>query len=127
MDSQTSSQDSPLAQIPPEVIKFLDNLLAEANIVPIDEQMREQLLLELYSRLDNFITTTIMENMPPEKLDEFIKMNEEKRSREELDKFMRENIPDSEMVFAKAFVDFRDIYLGNAGVSTNQVQTPPTN
>lgn len=127
MDSQTNSQNSPLAEIPPEVIKFLDNLLAEANIEPIDEQMREQLLLELYSRLDNFITTTIMENMPPEKLDEFIKLNEEKAPREELDKYMRENIPESEAVFAKAFVDFRDIYLGNAGVVVNQVPTPPTN
>lgn len=127
MDDQTTSQNSPLAQIPPEVIKFLENLLTEANIEPIDEAMREQLLLELYSRLDNFLTTTIMENMPPEKLDEFIKMNEEKRSREDLDKYMRENIPDGEMVFAKAFVDFRDIYLGNAGVDTSQAQTPPTN
>lgn len=125
MDSQTNSQNSPLAQIPPEVITFLDNLLAEANIVPIDEQMREQLLLELYSRLDNFITTTIVENMPPEKLDEFIKLNEEKASREVLDKYMRENIPDSEGIFAKAFVDFRDIYLGNAGVTASQVQSSP--
>lgn len=116
-----------LAQIPPEVIKFLDNLLAEANVTPIDETMREQLLLELYSRLDNFITTTIMENMPPEKLDEFIKLNEEKAPREQLDKYMRENMPDSGAVFAKAFVDFRDIYLGNAGVAANQTQTPPTN
>ncbi len=127
MDSQTNSQNSPLTQIPPEVIKFLDNLLAEANIVPIDEQMREQLLLELYSRLDNFITTTIIENMPPEKLDEFIKLNEDKRPRKEVDQYMRENMPNSEEVFAKAFVDFRDIYLGNAGVTANQVQTPPTN
>lgn len=127
MDSQTNSQNSPLTQIPPEVIKFLDNLLAEANIVPIDETMREQLLLELYSRLDNFITTTIMENMPPEKLDEFIKLNEEKRPREEIDQYMRENMPNSQEVFAKAFVDFRDIYLGNAGVTENQTQIPPTN
>ena len=123
MDSQTNSQNSPLTQIPPEVIKFLDNLLAEANIVPIDEQMREQ----LFSRLDNFITTTIIENMPPEKLDEFIKLNEDKRPRKEVDQYMRENMPNSEEVFAKAFVDFRDIYLGNAGVTANQVQTPPTN
>ena len=65
--------------------------------------------------------------MPPEKLDEFIKLNEDKRPRKEVDQYMRENMPNSEEVFAKAFVDFRDIYLGNAGVTANQVQTPPTN
>lgn len=116
-----------LAQIPPEVISFLENLLKEAGITPVDDAMREQLLLELYSRLDNFLTTTIMEHMPPEKLDGFIKLNEENGSKAEIEQYMKENIPESEAIFAKAFIDFRDLYLGNSGVSSNQANTPLAN
>lgn len=115
-----------LAKIPPEVISYLENLLKEAGITPVDEAMREQLLLELYSRLDNFITTKIMENIPPEKLNEFIKLNEGNKPREEIEKYMKENISDSDQVFARAFIDFRDLYLGNIGVSANQANTPPS-
>lgn len=118
--------DNSLANIPPEVISYLENLLMEAGITPVDEKMREQLLLELYSRLDSFITTTIVENMPPQDLEAFIKLNEENKPREEIDSFIKEKMPDSDLVFAKAFIDFRDLYLGNTGVSTEQAQTPPT-
>lgn len=117
--------DNSLSQIPPEVISYLENLLKEANITPIDEAMRQQLLLELYARLDSFITSTIIENMKPEDMDEFIKLNDEGRPREEIENFIKEKIPDGEQVFAKAFIDFRDLYLGNTGVSA-QTQTPAT-
>lgn len=119
--------DNSLASIPPEVIGFLENLLSEAGITPVDETMREQLLLELYARLDSFISTTIIENMPPEDLDAFIKLNDEGKPREEIDAFIKEKMPDADLVFAKAFIDFRDLYLGNTGVEALPAQTPPTN
>lgn len=83
----------------------------------VDEEMKEQILIELYSRLDNFITAAIIKNMPPEHTEEFIKLNEENRPKEEIDKFMTEKIPNSGEIFAQALVDFRDIYLGNAVVA----------
>ncbi len=103
-------------QIPPEIRGFIENLIREAGITPIDDAMNEEIILEIYSRLDNFITTTITENMPPEHLDEFIKLNEENRPKEEIEAFMREKMPNSQDIFAKAFVDFRDIYLGNVAI-----------
>ncbi|MDD2823283.1 MAG: hypothetical protein PHQ59_04375 [Candidatus Daviesbacteria bacterium] len=119
--------DNTLANIPPEVISYLDNLLREANITPVDETMREQLLLELYARLDSFITTTIVENMDPQNLDAFIKLNEENHPREEIEAFIKEKMPDADQVFAKAFIDFRDLYLGNTGVEVPQTENPSTN
>lgn len=103
-------------KIPPEIQSFLENLIQDAGITPLDEAMKEEMVLEIYSRFDNFLTTTIIKNMPPEYLDGFIKLNEESRPKEEIEKFMREKMPNSEKVFAKAFIDFRDIYLGNTGV-----------
>lgn len=120
--NQTTAQtQAPLVKIPPEVKSFLESLMTDAGVEAVDEAMKEQMVLELYSRLDNFIATTIIKDMPAEHTEEFIRLNEEGKSREEIDKFMREKIPNCEELFAKAFIDFRDIYLGNAGV------TAPTN
>lgn len=107
-------------QIPPEIRGFIDNLIREAGITPIDEAMNEEIVLEIYSRLDNFITTAIIENMPPQHIDEFIKLNEENRPQPEIEQFIREKMPNSREVFAKALIDFRDIYLGNVVVTEEQ-------
>lgn len=110
------------SQIPSEIRIFIENLLKDANITPLDDAMKEEMIGQIYVKLDNFITTTVIENLPPEHMGEFIKMNEENRPREEVDKFMAEKIPNSQDVFAKAFLNFRDLYLGNIGVGTQ-----PTN
>lgn len=104
-------------QIPSESRIFLENLINEAGVQVVDEEMKEQILIELYSRLDNFMVTTIIKNMPPEYLEEFIRLNEENRPREEIDKFMTEKMPNSGEIFAQALIDFRDIYLGNVVVT----------
>ncbi|MDE2591073.1 MAG: hypothetical protein KGL95_15555, partial [Patescibacteria group bacterium] len=43
--------------------------------------------------------------------EQFIKLNEEGKSREEIDAFIAEHIPDAQGMFTQAFVDFRDFYL----------------
>ncbi|MDO8619025.1 MAG: hypothetical protein Q7R49_03740 [Candidatus Daviesbacteria bacterium] len=105
--------------IPPEIRTFLENLLTDANITPLDEAMKEEMIGQLYVKLDSFVMTTVVENLPPEYMDEFIRLNEENRPKEEIDTFMADKIPNSQDVFAKAFLDFRDLYLGEAGVAGN--------
>ncbi len=100
-------------QIPPEILTFIETLLNDAKITPIDGDMKQELINQIYVKLDNFITTSIIDNLPPEHLEEFMKMNEENRPRAEIDAFMSQKIPNSQEVFAKAFLDFRDLYLGN--------------
>ncbi len=109
--------DNTKGEIPQEIRTFLENLLKDANITPLDDAMKEEMLSQLYVKLDSFIMTTVIENLPPEHMDEFIKLNEENKPKEQIDAFMAEKIPNSEDVFAKAFLDFRDLYLGEAGVS----------
>lgn len=105
--------------ITPEIRRFLENLLVEANITPVDDLMEEQLIQELYVRLDNFMAKAIFENMPPEHIEEFIKMNEENWPKEKINQFISEKIPSSQDVFAKTLILFHDIYLGEAGVSAS--------
>ena len=99
-------------QITPEVRSFLDGLLEDAGM-NFEPEMKEQMIKELFARLDNHIISVIVENMPPENLDEFIKLNEEKKPKEEIEKFLVDKMPNAKEVMAQAFVQFRDLYLGN--------------
>jgi hypothetical protein len=130
MDTQTP----PLAkqfEIPAEVRAFIESLLTDAGMPDIDETMREEMVKEIYARLDNYLTSVIIDNMPPEHLEEFTKMNEEGRTREEIERFTKEKMPNCEQVFAQAFSDFRQLYLGQkvfekTGASGTETGQSPT-
>lgn len=115
--------DNPQSNIPSEIRNYLEGLLEDANMTTLDDNMREEMIKELYARLDVFITTAIVENMPPEHMETFIKMNEEKKSKEEVEEFLKEKMPNAQEVFAKAFVDFRSHYLGSTTVAKNAPRT----
>lgn len=115
MDNSTNQ-----VQIPAEVRSFLENLLSEASVSSLDGKMHEGMIQELYVRLDNFIASTIIDNLPPEHLNEFIKLNEENKPQEEIEQFLKGKLPNYNEVFSKAFMQFRDLYLG-----TNEVAKGP--
>lgn len=108
--------DNKTPAIPEEVKPYLEGLLADAGITPVDEKMQEDMMKDLYVRLDNFLASALLDNMPPEHLEAFIKMNEKGATREEVERFLQDNLPNAKDVFAKAFVDFRDLYLGNTAL-----------
>ena len=114
-DQQTSVvQSTPLpqdVQIPVEVQVFLEDLINEANIPVFDDATKQQIVRDLFDRLDKFIAMKIADNLSEEDTEAFIKLNEEGKSREEIDAFIAEHIPDAQGMFTQAFVDFRDFYL----------------
>src|SRR3989344_268045 len=65
-----------ILQIPPDVRSFLEGLLTDAGMTSLDDEMREEMLKELYGRLDNHLSATIIDNLPPENLDEFIEFRD---------------------------------------------------
>jgi hypothetical protein len=90
--------------------------------------MREEMIKELFARLDNFITATLVEKLSPEDTESFIKMNEEKKSKEEIEKFLQEKLPNAGETMTNAFMEFRDLYLGNVVAQRNtptQSETTP--
>lgn len=113
-------------QIPPEVRNFLEGLLQDAGMTTLDEGMREEMIKELYARLDNYITSAIVSKLPPEHAEAFISLNEEKKSQEEIQAFLQDKLPNAQEVFALAFSEFRDLYLGNVSAARNapEPQTP---
>lgn len=105
-------------QIPQEIKNFLESILNDANI-SAEGTLREEMIKELYARLDEYLTNVIVDKMPAEHLEAFIKINEEGKSKEEIDAFLRNNLPNAQEVFTNAFADFRDLYLDNVYVSRN--------
>lgn len=104
-------------EIPDEVRTYLEGILQDAGMTSLDPQMHEEMLKELYARLDNHLTSVIAQNMPPEHLEEFIKMNEEGKGKLEVEAFVKEKMPNAQEVLAQAFSEFRDLYLGNVHVA----------
>ena len=106
-------------QIPQEVRGFLESLLQDAGMKSLDEQMHEEMIKELYQRLDNHLTSVIVDNMPSQHLDAFMRLNEEKKPKAEIEQFLQDKMPNSKEVFAKAFAQFRELYLGNVEIARN--------
>lgn len=117
-DNQSVPQNT-TTQIPPEIKTFLEGLLQDAGMLNLDESMHQEMINELYARLDNFIASTIIDNLPAESVEEFIQMNEQKKPQAEIEQYLRDKMPNSEDTMSKAFMDFRDLYLGNVAVSRN--------
>ncbi len=111
-NQNTTTQSNEL-QMSDEVRIYLEGLLEDAGLKPTDEMLKNELLKEIYVRLDHYLATVILDNMPPEFLDEFIKMNEEKKPKEEIEQFFKDKVPNYKEVLTKAFADFREMYLGN--------------
>lgn len=111
MDNSQQTTQKNTADIPPEIKEYLEGLIKEANIPTYDDISKQNIMLELFDRLDKFIAAKIVENLTDEDSETFTKMNEDGKSQEEIDSFIREHLPNAQEVFARAFLDFRDFYL----------------
>src|SRR5260221_13647288 len=98
-------------QIPAEIRAYLEDLITEAQVPVFEDRAKEDLIQYLFERLDRFLAAKIVENMKPEDTEAFIKLNEEKKPREEIDAFIKDHMQNPQEVFTRAFVDFRDFYL----------------
>lgn len=118
MNDQTNNQSNDL-EIPAEIRSFIEGLLTDANMSTLDAEMKEEMVKEVFARLDNYITSAIVDNLPENKLEAFIKLNEDKKSKEEIENYLKDNMPNAQDVFAKTFQEFRDLYLGGVTVARN--------
>jgi hypothetical protein len=98
-------------QIPPEVTAFLGKVLEDAGLKSPAGKLCYKQLRELHDRLDVLMFDEILTYLPARHLEAFVKMNGEKRSRGEIDKFLEENMPNAEEVFAGALARFREFYV----------------
>ena len=100
-------------QIPEDIRNYLDSILQEAGMLTLDDKMREGMIQELFYQLDNYLASVIVKRLEPEDLETFIKMNEEKKSKEEIEQFIKQALPNAQQIFSEAFVEFKKLYLEN--------------
>ncbi len=105
----TTNQDT---DIPADVRAFLESILQDANIATVDDSMRESIIQELFQRLDKFMLTTVVEALPPEKMEDFTKLVQAGKDRSELEGYLKAHIANAQEVFVRAMLAFRDLYLG---------------
>jgi hypothetical protein len=101
----------PSLPIEPDVRTYLTDLLWDSGIRNLDPELREEFIQQLFVRLDNYLTTVIINNLPFSKLEEFVTMNEQGQPKWEIEQYLKKNIPNVEEVFKNAFIDFRSLYL----------------
>jgi hypothetical protein len=130
MDQTQSSTPQP--QIPAEIRGFLEGILQDAQMLYTDDSMHEEMLQELYARLDAFITGAIVDALADDQLETFIQMNEEKKPRADIEAYIKQVLPNAQEVFTNAFMDFRDLYLGGVKIARdapreqkNDIAPPP--
>jgi hypothetical protein len=99
------------SQIPPDVKSILEKCMEDARLKSPKKRTDYEMLKELHGRLDVLMFDEILTYLPAKHLDAFVKMNDEKRPRGEIDKFLEENMPNAEKVFAGALAKFRECYV----------------
>jgi len=91
--------------------EFVDKLIEDKGFNEQDPDIIAQMKSDLLDRVENRINAMIISKLNPEKLPDFEKVLEN-GSEEEIQKFVKENIPDIEEKVAKELLDFKNIYLG---------------
>lgn len=91
---------------------FLNLLLDEGGMGTVSVGVRAQMLNDLRVRLNERLFATALMNLPEEKVTELRELSEKGTSGEEVEKFIDTNIPNSQEIFAGAFLTFRNDYLG---------------
>lgn len=91
---------------------YLNLLLDEGGMNTESADVRAQMLQDLRRRLNERLFVTLITNLPEEKITELRELSEKKDVGEEMDKFIDNNIPNSQEVFAGALLTFRNDYLG---------------
>jgi hypothetical protein len=98
------------AQIPPAVRSYLEELLTAAGIHSV-RSVREQMLQELFKRLNSFTVTAYIHSLSSKDREIFYRKIATLHPQDELEQFLHDHVPDLQAVHTKALRDFRTIYL----------------
>lgn len=95
-----------------EISRFADKLIEDKNFGNLNPEIREQIKDDLTERIEDKINLAILDNMSPEKLEEFNLLLDQ-GDMLEVQEFCRVNVPDMENVIARELVRFREVYLNS--------------
>ncbi len=96
------------------ILLFVDRLIEDKNLGPLDEASLRELKHALYGRVDDVIKAKIVELLPKDQLDAFESLLDKKADSADLQSFCEAHIPNLRIAIAEVLLQFRNIYLGLA-------------
>ena len=91
---------------------FVDRLVAEKKFPEgLEKEVIDQIKADLLSRVEDRVNAVIINNLTPEKLEEFNKLLDGNIADEEMQKFCSDNIPELPQLIASELVVFKQTYL----------------
>jgi len=100
-----------MSTLSPSLDKFVDELLAAQGIEGVDTEIREQLIEDLTTRLNDRLEAAMVAELPEDKLPELEQLLDRKNNEMDLQKFFADNIPDLPALLARELAAFRQDYL----------------
>lgn len=99
--------------IPPDIKIFLEGLLEEADLLILNDEMYDTILKSMYLQLDQHLLGRVLEALPEDRLEGFIALDATEKTSDPatVQDYLEKHLPDAKDVFAKAFADFRTMYL----------------
>ncbi len=92
------------------ISQFIDKLLEEKGAAEMGTEVLAQMKKDLETRLEDRINAVVLESIPGDKLEEFNALLDAGDA-QNIDVFYKRNIPDMDSIVAKAFMDFRSLYI----------------
>jgi len=100
-----------MSTLSPSLDKFVDELLAAQGIDGVDPEVREQLVEDLTTRLNDRLEAAMVAELPEDKLPELERLLDHENNEVELQKFFADNIPNLPALLARELAAFRQDYL----------------
>lgn len=110
-------------QIPPDTKVFLENLLEDAGMT-LTPELKEAMILDLYSRLEKKLIADAIENMKPEDVEAFTQMIQTSANKEQIEQFINSHLPNAKEVFMQSLVDFRTYFLAGTQQVPQNTEAP---
>lgn len=101
-----------LEQADENVLVFLKTLLEKKGMGVLPDNLVADMLLDLYTRFQNMLLLSIMNEMDTDTLSRFNDLMGEGAEMEESYKFFKENVPNMEEIVVDTMEEFSEVYLG---------------
>lgn len=91
--------------------EFVDRLIKDKGFNESDPDVVAQMRLDLLDRVENRINAMILSNIKTENIESFKKVLDE-GSEEQIQEFVKKDVPDIDEKVAMELLTFKNIYLG---------------
>ncbi len=92
---------------------FLEKVIEDAHGPHVPEKLREQMIQDLYGRLQNHLMVSFMQELPDEHADAFAELSASNPGEEAIQDFFQQHIPRFDEVVGESLTEFRDVYAGS--------------